>query len=82
MIDQQSNIGDHFILKIFCLGESLVYSSSLQYQEEIRTRVDAFIMSIKEQKAKEQRMHLALLFSSPLLIFFQSQNSKNRYIKF
>lgn len=50
----------------------LSQQNSAQYQEELRLRADAMIMSIKESKIKEQRLHLALLFSSPLLIFFET----------
>jgi ERCC4-type nuclease len=48
----------------------------IEQQEELRKRADALIMSIKESKIKEQRVHLTFLFSSPLLIFFENTQSQ------
>lgn len=48
---------------------------SEEYQHDLRERANAFIDSIKAKKVKEQRVHLALLFASPLVIKFQEESS-------
>lgn len=63
------------MLKIYS-DSALSQLSTQEYQEELRKRADAFIMSIKEHKMKEQRVHLALMFSSPLLMFFENSSQK------
>ena len=45
-----------------------------KYQEDLKNRANAFIDSIKERKAQEQRLHLALLFASPLIIKFMDDS--------
>ena len=55
-----------------------IRESSEQFQEELRIRADAMIDSIKAKKAKEQRVHIVLLYASPLVIKFQDENSCDR----
>jgi hypothetical protein len=56
---------------------SLMKQATNEYQEELKNRAEAFISTIKEHKLKEQRVHLAFMFSSPLLIYFQSKASED-----
>lgn len=43
-------------------------------QEELRLRADAMVDSLKQQKIKSRRVHLAFMFASPLVIFFQKKD--------
>ena len=52
---------------------------SAEAQIEIRHRADAYIDSIKTRKAKDQRMHIVLLFASPLVIKYQDEMSDNKW---
>jgi hypothetical protein len=44
------------------------------HQEELRQRADAIVDSLKQNKIKSRRVHLAFMFASPIVIFFQKKD--------
>lgn len=49
-------------------------SATRRQQEEMRERADALVASLKQHKINSRRVHLVLMFASPLVIFFQKKN--------